>query len=57
MRWPIWRVAVAERSMEPALEPGDWLLVRRAIRAGRAPRVRPARSWSPGTRGGRRCCW
>jgi nickel-type superoxide dismutase maturation protease len=41
LRWPIWRVAVAERSMQPALEPGDWLLVRRAIRAGRPPRVRP----------------
>ena len=38
MRWPIWRVAVAERSMEPALRPGDWLLVWRgngAIRPGR----------------------
>ena len=36
MRWPIWRVAVAERSMAPALLPGDWLLVRRTrrIRAG-----------------------
>ena len=21
-RWPLWRVAVAERSMEPALRPG-----------------------------------
>jgi len=41
MRWPIWRVAVAERSMEPALHPGDWLLVYRTIRAGRPPRVRP----------------
>ena len=41
MRWPIWRVAVAERSMEPALYPGDWLLARRTIRAGRPPRVRP----------------
>lgn len=27
MRWPLWRVAVAERSMQPALDPGDWLLV------------------------------
>jgi nickel-type superoxide dismutase maturation protease len=27
MRWPLWRVAVVERSMEPALHPGDWLLV------------------------------
>jgi nickel-type superoxide dismutase maturation protease len=41
MRWPLWRVAVAERSMEPELRPGDWLLVRRRIRAGRPPRIRP----------------
>ena len=41
MRWPLWRVAVVERSMEPALHPGDWLLVRRAARPGRAVRVRP----------------
>ena len=41
MHWPLWRVAVAERSMEPALRPGDWLLVRRSVRAGRPPRVRP----------------
>ena len=36
MRWPLTRVAVAERSMEPALRPGDWLLVRRTrrVRAG-----------------------
>jgi nickel-type superoxide dismutase maturation protease len=36
VRWPITRVKVAERSMEPALLPGDWLLVRRTrrIRAG-----------------------
>jgi nickel-type superoxide dismutase maturation protease len=32
MRWPLTRVAVAERSMEPALRPGDWLLVRRTRR-------------------------
>jgi nickel-type superoxide dismutase maturation protease len=34
--WPILRVKVAERSMEPALRPGDWLLVRRTrrVRAG-----------------------
>ena len=43
MQWPLWRVAVAERSMEPALQPGDWLLVRRGLRAGRPPRVRPGR--------------
>jgi nickel-type superoxide dismutase maturation protease len=41
MRWPLWRVAVAERSMEPALRPGDWLIVCRAITPGRSPRVRP----------------
>jgi len=40
MRWPLWRVAVAERSMEPALRPGDWLLVWRGARAGRPVRVR-----------------
>jgi nickel-type superoxide dismutase maturation protease len=27
--------------MEPGLRPGDWLLVRRAVRAGRPPRIRP----------------
>ncbi len=32
MRWPLWRVAVAERSMEPVLLPGDWLLVLRTRR-------------------------
>ena len=32
MHWPIGRVMVAERSMEPALRPGDWLLVRRTRR-------------------------
>jgi nickel-type superoxide dismutase maturation protease len=53
MRWPLWRVAVAERSMEPVLRPGDWLLVRRSMRRGdwllvrrrgrdgRPPRIRP----------------
>ncbi len=40
MRWPLWRVAVAELSMAPALLPGDWLLVRRCTRPGR-PRIRP----------------
>ncbi len=36
MHWPVIRVAVAERSMEPALRPGDWLLALRTrrIRAG-----------------------
>jgi len=32
MRWPLLRVAVAERSMEPTLRPGDWLLVLRTAR-------------------------
>ena len=32
MHWPIRRVKVAERSMEPALRPGDWLLIRRTRR-------------------------
>ena len=41
MRWPLWRVAVAERSMEPALHPGDWLVVRRTMARGRPLRVRP----------------
>jgi nickel-type superoxide dismutase maturation protease len=41
MHWPLWRVAVAERSMEPALRPGDWLLVWRGIRPGRPLRIRP----------------
>src|SRR5579859_3986743 len=35
LRWPIWRVRVTERSMEPALRSGDWLL------ALRTHRVRP----------------
>ena len=44
MQWPLWRVAVAERSMEPVLRPGDWLLVWRGVRAaGRPLRVRPGR--------------
>jgi len=41
MRWPLWRVAVAERSMEPALRPGDWLIVRRTMDPGRSLRLRP----------------
>ncbi len=43
MQSPLWRVAVAERSMEPALRPGDWLLVRRSLRAGLLLRIRPGR--------------
>jgi len=36
VHWPIWRAKVTERSMEPALRPGDCLLIRRTrrIRAG-----------------------
>jgi nickel-type superoxide dismutase maturation protease len=41
MRWPLWRVAVAERSMEPALRPGDRILVYRTMAPGRPLRVRP----------------
>jgi nickel-type superoxide dismutase maturation protease len=41
MRWPIWRIAVAERSMQPALNPGDWLLVYRTVSAARPLRIRP----------------
>ena len=41
MRWPLWRVAVAERSMEPGLRPGDWLLVWRGLRGSRPPRIQP----------------
>jgi nickel-type superoxide dismutase maturation protease len=33
VRWPLFRVAVVERSMEPALYAGDWLLVLRAKHA------------------------
>ena len=44
MRWPLLRVAVAERSMLPALRPGDWLL------AWRTRRIRPGQivlAWHP----------
>ena len=37
VRWPIWRIAVAERSMEPTLRPGDWLLAWRGLRRRRPP--------------------
>jgi nickel-type superoxide dismutase maturation protease len=39
VRWPVWRVAVVERSMEPALHPGDWLLTWRGFRNARPPRI------------------
>jgi nickel-type superoxide dismutase maturation protease len=32
VHWPIWRAKVTERSMEPALRPGDCLLIRRTRR-------------------------
>jgi nickel-type superoxide dismutase maturation protease len=41
MRWPLGRVAVAERSMEPALRSGDWLIVWHGLRSARPPRIRP----------------
>jgi nickel-type superoxide dismutase maturation protease len=41
MHWPLGRIEVAERSMQPALNPGDWLLVWRGLRPGRPPRIRP----------------
>jgi nickel-type superoxide dismutase maturation protease len=40
VHWPLWRIAVAERSMEPALLPGDWLLVWRRL-GTRSPTVKP----------------
>jgi len=43
LRWPLWRIAVAERSMEPALRPGDWLLARRSVRPGGSLPVTPGR--------------
>ena len=39
MRWPLLRVAVAERSMQPTLQPGDWLLV---LRTGRGLPAAPS---------------
>ncbi len=50
MRWPLCRIAVAERSMEPALRPGDWLLVWRGLGRARPPRVQPGQlvvAWHP----------
>ncbi len=41
MHWPLWRVAVAEQSMEPGLRPGDWLLAWRGLRRSRPLRIRP----------------
>jgi nickel-type superoxide dismutase maturation protease len=43
-RWPLLRVAVAERSMLPAFLPGDWLI------AWRTRRIRPGQvvlAWHP----------
>jgi nickel-type superoxide dismutase maturation protease len=50
MRWPLVRVAVAENSMEPGLRHGDWLLVWRGMRPGRAPRIKTGHlviAWHP----------
>jgi SOS-response transcriptional repressor LexA len=52
MRWPLERVAVAERSMEPALRPGDWLVVWRGLRAAQPLRIKPGQiviARQPGT--------
>ena len=48
MRWPLLRVKVAERSMEPALRPGDWLLVRRTRRIRRGQIVLARHPGQPG---------
>jgi nickel-type superoxide dismutase maturation protease len=43
-RWPLLRVAVAERSMQPSFLPGDWLIARRTRR------IRPGQvvlAWHP----------
>jgi nickel-type superoxide dismutase maturation protease len=40
VRWPLWRVAVVERSMEPTFWPGDWLLVRGSPRGSQQLRIR-----------------
>ncbi|WP_300605976.1 nickel-type superoxide dismutase maturation protease [Trebonia sp.] len=47
-RWPLLRVEVAEHSMLPALQPGDWLV------AWRTRRVRPGQvvlAWHPARAG------
>jgi hypothetical protein len=41
MHWPLFRAAVVDHSMEPALLPGDWLLAWRGVWTRRPPRVRP----------------
>jgi hypothetical protein len=42
VRWPLWRIAVIERSMAPTVLPEDWLLAWRGVRLpGRPVRVRP----------------
>lgn len=52
MHWPVWRVAVAERSMEPTLRPGDWLLIWRGLGSPGQPGTgRWRRAWpGPGLR-------
>jgi signal peptidase I len=41
MRWPLYRAAVAENSMTPALRPGDWLLAWRGLRPDRPVKIKP----------------
>jgi nickel-type superoxide dismutase maturation protease len=41
MHWPLFRAAVVDHSMEPVLQPGDWLLAWRGVRAARSPRIHP----------------
>jgi Peptidase S24-like len=43
-RWPLLRVAVEERSMLPALHPGDWLL---ALRTSRIHPGQIVLAWHP----------
>ena len=57
MRWPLWRVAVAERSMEPALRPGDWLLTWRGLNQSRPRGSGRASSWSRVILPSPICCW
>jgi nickel-type superoxide dismutase maturation protease len=46
--WPFLRVAVAEDSMRPALQPGDWLIARRTRRIRRGQVVL---AWHPAREG------
>jgi hypothetical protein len=40
MRWPLYRVAVVELSMAPAVRPGDWLLAWRGLRRDRPVKIK-----------------